>query len=498
VSFISSVSMDGVLQKVVSMPYDTRARALVAAKDMSLVTISWEDTSRSKNSAWGPCICDFTLQVDGKAMPVIRSSTNFTDVTWDVPMDKVKLRVGNETGAALNMVTLDTYLKDAAQYIDPSCPSLHAGERDVNVIMSSQACFMPLPEDSDAHRDFYVAIYSYQSMAQHPAVLAIIATVNGTSAHIVTNDGSFSKPGSFGSTRYQLLSHNQNGKSHPLTIQLLKQYRKEKGQTENLDAPITDEEKLYNSVMVIQVPLKVPKRKSMGFGNGVFPEIAFIPSPVAFPKGATPFSFGPNPTHVREAAYSSEDMGFDLFGDGEIPQSADGDFPEDDEFDRPVATRGASTTRDGIVAIGREDGPFHALGLPAKKIERDPRFPIRVTFQDYKTTSNGVIDDMDVAMIASQRDEHRTKYCVPGSLSSLVTGGDTKRTTETKRVVPPWWELFLHQFPLRQKFSQTNAELAELVYGKHGLPLGTARNTVEALLRGLLTDVVSAPIEFGV
>jgi hypothetical protein len=40
--------------------------------------------------------------------------------------------------------------------------------------MSAQACFLPVAKGSDS--TFNVSIYNYQSYADHPAVLAIVAT----------------------------------------------------------------------------------------------------------------------------------------------------------------------------------------------------------------------------------------------------------------------------------------------------------------------------------
>ena len=55
-----------------------------------------------------------------------------------------------------------------------------------------------------------------------------------------------------------------------------------------------------------------------------------------------------------------------------------------------------------VIGHGENEGPFTEIAnLP---IERDPRFPVRVTVQFYKATSNGVVSEADMAEIAAQID----------------------------------------------------------------------------------------------
>jgi len=65
------------------------------------MNVSWEDTARTKGSAWGPNIIDMKLNhiigSSGVAMPVIRKN-NFADMD----IDKFTCHVGNRVeGAAL-------------------------------------------------------------------------------------------------------------------------------------------------------------------------------------------------------------------------------------------------------------------------------------------------------------------------------------------------------------------------------------------------------------
>lgn len=131
-----------------------------------------------------------TLQVDGRMLPVIRSP-NFEDLTWDIPMEKIPLVVGNEKGGNLHTVTLKQYLDNFRNYLhQPNGwkghrTSLLAAARDSHVVTSAQACFLPITASDETK--FNVAIYNYQTRSDDPAVLAIVASSKGTSAQVLTS-----------------------------------------------------------------------------------------------------------------------------------------------------------------------------------------------------------------------------------------------------------------------------------------------------------------------
>merc|ERR1711972_1072262 len=54
---------------------------------------------------------------------------------------------------------------------------------DSHVIMSSQACFLPIIRSEETK--FNVALYNYQSQPKNPAVLVIVSTAKGASAQII-------------------------------------------------------------------------------------------------------------------------------------------------------------------------------------------------------------------------------------------------------------------------------------------------------------------------
>ena len=61
--------------------------------------------------------------------------------------------------------------------------SLIAKNRDSHVLVSAQACFLPIPANGKAI--FNPTLYNYQSVPGDPAVLAILCSSEGASATIL-------------------------------------------------------------------------------------------------------------------------------------------------------------------------------------------------------------------------------------------------------------------------------------------------------------------------
>lgn len=182
--------------------------------------------------------------VNDSALPVIRYP-NFEDLTWDVPMEKIPLVVGNEMKGKgsnkLYTITLKEYLEHFRMYL--SKPSEWSGDRtsllaggdnssrDSHAIVSAQACFLPVPKSDSAK--FNVALYNYQSRHGDPAILAITATTQGTSAQII-DSGS------------QKLFFNKAGEKASFVGKRLSDDRKERGVA--VEGEMTQQEKQQNMV----------------------------------------------------------------------------------------------------------------------------------------------------------------------------------------------------------------------------------------------------------
>ncbi len=352
------------ISRVEAMVWDSTAQSLVRRHGLSLVNVTWEDTARSKGSVWGPNISDMTIGVrDPRGalhpMPVVRFD-NYTDLTGDIDADDLRLRVGNSRGRSLWTVSLADLLQSPRSYLhDPYswAGSRHSlwSSRDDAVIVSAQACFLPIPRSGEA--TFTPVIYNYQSYPGNPAVLTITATREGTSMQVIENGGGYlSEP----------LFFNDNGERAPFTATRLSDWAAEQGIVVPADSPDTG----LDVVMVIQVPLK-QRAQTRGYDLGA-DEMAAAPS--AAPMGA-------------------------------------------------AAKR--SDVETAVVSHGQVEGPFTELNGLA--VERDSRYPVRVTVQFYKATSSGQITDSDVRAIRSQID---AVYRDADAVSSLVVDGYTGRSTE--------------------------------------------------------------------
>ena len=411
---------DRVIDRTAAMVRDRHAKRLAKKQGLDVVDLTWEDTARFKGSCVGPNISDMTIQVKSGAavtcMPVIRHP-NFSDRTADVSIDDVFLRVGNEKGGRLERISLRAYLRDLRAHL--SKPSSWKGDetsllapREKEVLVSAQACFLPVPKSGEA--TFNPVLFNYQSSAGAPAVLAIVASREGTSATVIDNqrDG-FGAGGAWG----QRLFFNDDGQRASFTGTGREEFVAAGGDA--LDGPANVEEAKRSGlscVLMIQVPLMQPER---------LPWQCSVPC--APPPGCAPAG----------GAYRSL-----------------GAWPEESDVD------------EAVIGHGEAEGPFTEIdGLP---IERDPRYPIRITVQFYKATSNGVVSPADVQEIASQIERI---YVDAKAVGSLVTEADHGRSTEWddegegKAEPADWWPMFWdrQEKATGKSRQQLMAELTELL-----------------------------------
>lgn len=359
------------IARVEAMVSDPTVSAYAARAGLDVVNVTWEDTGRYKGSSVGPNISDMTIGVrDGSGalhpMPVLRFD-NFTDVTGDIAPQDFRLKVGNERGRPLRTITLANLLQNPRAYLsDPgswagSGSSLWAS-RDAEVLVSAQACFLPVPQSGEA--TFTPVLYNYQSSPGNPAVMAIVATREGTSMQVIENDGGYLS---------QPLFFNDAGERAPFVAERVSDWLAHGGD----DGQTTTAGPGLNVVLLIQVPLKqrAPARSSWGYGGW----------------------------------------------DGDAPMAA------------PSASMEKSSDMEvAVISHGETEGPMREFDDLA--IERDPRFPVRVTVQFYQATSTGTVTQADVVALRRQIDR---VYAESSYVGSLVTDGWTGRSTEWTYGPPP-------------------------------------------------------------
>lgn len=383
------------IEKVAGMPSDADLVSRVTRRGLALVNVTWEDTGRAQGSALGPNISDLSLQVRRKTdsgfaaavMPVIRFP-NFSDRTGDVPAGKFFVRVGNEKpSGALTSVPLSDVLRDLRAYA--SLPRSIRGSgnllapRDTHFLVSAQAVFLPVPKRGKA--EFNPVLFNYQSAPGSPAVLALLVTREGTSMQVIENRGEDATAAGWG----QELYFNNKGQRAAFTAE-----RKSDVEARiaaqggpKTEADKTALQKGADVMFLVQVPLK---HRNAGVLGGPLPS---APMPIAESAGAAP------------------------------PASA------------PMKRAESSDVEQAVLGHGPNLGPFdEGRGL---LLERDPKFPIRVTVQFYKATSNGVVSDADLDAVARSIGSVYEHAAFVGSL--VLPEGDPRRPTEWQTMPREWF-----------------------------------------------------------
>ena len=239
------------------------------------------------------------------------------------------------------------------------------------MLTSSQACVLPLEASGEV--EFVPQIYSYQGRQDDPTVLMIVASNQGTSAHLLTG-------------RQQKLMFNRGGKATKFLAKRLQQDRAERNVS--LQGAMTSDETDRNSLFLVQIPLKQ--------------------SPVI------------SSSHMFSPVYQSATMNCSAA----VSFSTFGDCQEQCRTKLKSKSRGMDHAM--LRASDNIEGDFS--DFKDKRLERDDRFPIRMTVQYYRVTDDPRLRSEDVADMATKI---TNIYKVGRSSGSLVTE-TTCRPTEPK------------------------------------------------------------------
>ena len=375
-----------------AMVWDGNAQQLAALHGLEILNVTWEDTGRYYDSAVGPNISDVTIQVQHlnpdtrqyelNLMPVIRFP-NFVDLTADISPDEFYLLVGNESGSGLESISLTNYLRNFRRFL--TNPDSWDG-RESSLLA---------PRDSHVLVSAQAAFLPVPKQAKatfNPVIFnyqsyqgdpAVLTIVASREGTSATIIDNVRDGFESGFSWGQRLFFNQNGERASFTGERISDFMIG-------NRPSSDEvhsaagESGLNMVLLIQVPLLQK--------------------------------------HPFEEDY--------FFGVEEAPMAA--------------TKMDASDVEAAVIGHGPVEGPYTEIdGL---RIERDKRFPIRVTVQFYKATSNGLVSAADMEEIASQI---QRVYDDADYVGSLVVGGESDRPTEydgSKLEPAGWWDAFWHRF----------------------------------------------------
>jgi len=268
--------------------------------------------------------------------------------------------------------------------------------RDSHFLVSAQAVFLPIPKTGKA--EFNPVLFNYQSAPRSPAVLSILVTRQGTSISVIENE-------SDDQTAYgggQEIYFNNKGQRASFTAE-------RKTDVENRIAaqggPKTEDDrsalaKGADVLFLVQVPLIHKQRGRLGgamddsggpMGGGGMAKPAMAPPPSPAPPAA--------------AGAASE------------------------------MQKDKSDVEQAVLGHGPNLGPFnegHRL-----RLQRDPQFPIRITVQFYKATSNGVVSDIDLDSISRSIGSVYEHADFVGSL--VIPEGDPRRPTSWQKMPREWF-----------------------------------------------------------
>jgi hypothetical protein len=387
-----------VVDRVSNMVSDGDLVRRVQRRSLSLVNVMWEDTGRAQGSSLGPNISDLTLQVrrrddsgqfQSSIMPVIRPP-NFTDRTGDVPADRFFVRIGNEQAGQLRAVPLTDVLKNLKAFASRPDSILGDGNllapRDTHFLVSAQAVFLPIPKSGKAQ--FNPVLFNYQSAPGSPAVLSILVTRQGTSIQVVENKPEDATAAGWG----QELYFNNKGQRAAFTAERKSDVEQ---RIASQGGPRTEDDKSAlqkgaDVLFLVQVPLK---HHNVGRLGGA------LPSPGMAAGAPAPAAAAPAPMMAPSKAAERSDV------------------------------------EQAVLGHGPNLGPFsegHRL-----RLERDPAFPVRVTVQFYKATSNGIASDIDLDSIARSIGSVYEHADFVGSL--VLPEGDPRRPTAWQKVPHEWF-----------------------------------------------------------
>ncbi|MDP3232844.1 MAG: hypothetical protein Q8N26_08710 [Myxococcales bacterium] len=386
--FRKQPSFREVIERVVAMPNDGDLQARASRRGLGVMNVMWEDTGRFEGSSVGPNISDLTLQVRERVgeqvrtslLPVIRYP-NFSDTTADVKADTVWLRVGNERDRATKRaVRLTDVLENLKEYLTAPGSLKGSGNllarRDTHFLVSAQHVFVPLPREGKA--EFNPVLFNYQSSPGNPAVLTLLITREGLSARVIEN-----KPGDQTEQGWgQQLFFNDKGQKTTFTAERKTAVanRIASGNATKGDEGALDEG--ADMMMLVQVPLKYRESHRGGF-SALGDALAAPPSAM---EGASEKS---------AARASVEDLRSDV--------------------------------EQAVIGHGDAIGPHDECG--GLELERDDRFPVRVTVQFYKATSNGVVSETDLADVERSIKRVYENGDFVGSLVVPTSDKDRQRPT---------------------------------------------------------------------
>jgi hypothetical protein len=308
------------------------------------------------------------------------------------PANRFFVRVGNERpGSPLVSVPLTDVLRDLRKYASLPASIRGSGNllapRDSHFLVSAQAVFLPIPKEGKA--EFTPVIFNYQSSPGSPAVLTLLVTREGTSVAVIEN-----KPEDLTQGSGQEIYFNNRGQRASFTAARKSDVE---ARINAQGGPKTEDDRTAlqkgaDVLFLVQVPLVHANQGRLG-GAMTEPVASMVAPGKAAPAARRPAD--------ESASKESE----------------------------------RSDVEQAVLGHGPNLGPYNE-GRNLRLV-RDPKFPIRVTVQFYKATSNGVVSENDLDGIARSIGGVYEHADAVGSL--VMPEGDPRRPTAWQTIPHEWF-----------------------------------------------------------
>jgi hypothetical protein len=421
---------------------DFDSQMLASKHGLQITDTMWQDSGRKWGSATGDNISDVTFSIMNPSgitsikqkLPVI-GNPRFDDVTADMAIDKIHVTVGNESNSSLKKIPLKDLLENKGGYLKTNSdhgsivvPSLYVPERDSQVLVSAQYGVLPL---HSGKCDFGIDLYNYQSYdREHPGVLVIVASQQGTSAQTV-------------STGTTTLYFNNNGDAANYVVQRLEEERKDRGATTG--KPLSSDEKETTMLMIIQVPLKdLPRTTCECPSLTTSPQSMSISSPPYSPFGS--FDYQGNGSYSIQ---STMDFDMPVFKSFNFNTSTTSHYSGLSDLDMPVFRSLPSPVKKdmdyGVIKAGVTHSKF--VGINVKQVIRNEALPIRITMMFYKVTDDATIPEAEFVDMAATIGKVYTSGHTQGSLVTDLFIDRLTASKDTKAASSGYGHPFVLQIP---------------------------------------------------
>jgi len=420
--------------------FSTQGQKRAEDYGMTVMSTAWEDNGRTKGSVWGPLISDYSIYVhiknEGKfkraiQVPLLRFP-NFEDKTADQPPSKFFIKVGNEkNNRKPELISLADYLANVNKYLTkPGKVGSLLSPRDTDFVVSAQASFIPLPQGENASADFTPALYQYQSND-----IPVDEKDRGEKAKMKKNPAVL------------VILATREGTSATIVD----------NKRDMLEGQTTHGQPLFYNQAGLRAPYQAKRKSDFVAGGG-------------------------NPAEVGVGAAGETGLGMVLMIQVPLKHKEQRRFFGGgiglESFSATAATRGAGR-EEAVIGHGEPVGPFTELdGL---KLERDERFPIRVTVQFYQAVATGNLDNDDYEAMQKQIN---AIYSKADAVGSLVLDGKTGRVTEHQGPAwqpPVWWGPWWRVYAQENKISEKEGiKKLEKVYGNGWKYLTTSEEQLKA------------------